>query len=515
MQRSLPSEARKVVPRWRELSRTPGVELVSSRPQKMAPIGSAVDEELNANWISAPSDWAALEIVSAALVTGRSGVADEAASRLAHAHLPSGAAQIFHVYADQALTPEEETFQDASIGERDANVERVRFIRRALVDFPRNPFLYVDLARSFVTLGEIEKAAHALHVALGLAPENRYVLRSATRFFVHANRADEIWPRLKGFGSSDPWIAASKISIADLLNRPQSGVKHAREIVERGDAAQTTELSAALGTLELGSGAVKKARRFFQESAKRPNDNSVAQIRWAHEEVGLSFDRKLLDVELSFEARTSDASQQHEWKEAVANAKYWLKDEPFSARAAQVGVFICAEYMQDFDQALLFCNLGLMANPTDAVLLNNRAFSNANLGAIAAAEVDIQVVRSRWVDTSDEIFLLATEGCIAYRKGDIHAGAELYGKSVEKALELGRTHSAHRARLHWLYEELRLGTPLDTASASALIAAFDKEESVELRGAFDSLIRPLINAVSQPVDIAEPRTTSVAQTLVS
>jgi len=401
------------------------------------------------------------------------------------------------------------------MGERETNIDQVRMLRGKLIEFPKNPFLYVDLARNFATLGELDKAAHALHIALRLAPENRYILRSATRFFVHANRAEEIWPRLKDFGSSDPWIAATKIAIGDLLGRSQSGVKRAREIVERSDPAQTTELSAAIGTIELGSGSVKKAKRLFQESAKKPNDNSVAQLRWAHEEIGLSFDSSLLDTELSFEARTAYASQQQKWTEAAANAKYWLKDEPFSARAAQIGVFICAEYIQDFDQALLFCNLGLMANPYDACLLNNRAFSNANLGAIDAAEADIQAVRSRWVDSSDEIFLLATEGCIAYRKGDIIRGAALYEQSVETAVRQGLQHSAKRARLHWLYEELRLGTPLDTRSAEALLSAFENHTSIELKGAFDSLIKPMLSAVSQPVDLPEPRTTSVALPLLT
>lgn len=514
MQRSLPKESRKIIPRWRELARTPGVELVSSRPHKLAPLPSGVDEELREQWIAKPTEWAALEIISAALVTGRSELADGAVSMLDNETLPSGAACVMRAYSERHASAEQEVFQHGSIGERYASVERVGEIRRALSDSPKNPFLYVDLARSFASLGELDKAARALHVALKIAPENRYILRSATRFFVHANKSDEVWPRLKDFGSSDPWIAASKIAVADLLNRPQSGIKRAREIVDRGDPAQTTELSAALGTLEVGSGSVKRAKKLFQESSRKPNDNSVAQIRWAHEEIGLSFDRNLLNTELSFEARTVDASHQNKWTEAVANAKYWLKDEPFSARAARIGVFICAEYMQDFDQALIFCNLGLVANPHDAVLLNNRAFTNANLGAIEPAESDIAAVRARWVDPSDEIFLLATEGCIAYRKGDIQAGAALYQQSVDKALELDREHSAQRARLHWLYEELRLGTPLDASSTDKLLAVFDKKESIELKAAFDSLIRPLLAAVSKPLDAPEPRTAVVAQKLL-
>jgi len=515
MQRSLPNEARKVVPRWRELARTPGVELISARRHTEKPIASAVDDDLVESWGSDPSSWSALELVSAALVTGKTSVSDEAAKVLDAAQLPAGALRALVAYSDEQPAPDEEVFADASLGERLATIERVRSLRRALVESPKNPFLHVDIARNFASLGENEKAAQALQVAMRLAPENRYILRSATRFFVHTDKAEQVWQRLKNFGSSDPWIAAAKISIADLLGRPQTGVSKARDIIERSDASQTTELSAALGTIELGAGAIKKARKLFLDSARMPNDNAVAQIRWAHQEAGLRFDRNILKTDLSFEARTADAADRQDWTHAVANAKLWLHDEPFSSRAAQAGVFICAEYLQDFDQALLFCNIGLMANPNDPLLLNNRSFTIANIDLIEDAEADIKSVRSQHLKEEYDVFLLATEGCIAYRKGNPILGAELYTQSVNRAMDLKLHASAKRAQLHWLFEELRRGVPLDIDSATQLLNAFEGNQSVELKAAFDSLIRPLLVMKAQPDDIEEPRTTALARDLIS
>lgn len=60
---------------------------------------------------------------------------------------------------------------------------KIRKLRISLREFPRNPLAYMDLAREYVALGQPLSAAKAVETALALAPNNRFVLRSTSRFF--------------------------------------------------------------------------------------------------------------------------------------------------------------------------------------------------------------------------------------------------------------------------------------------------------------------------------------------
>lgn len=55
---------------------------------------------------------------------------------------------------------------------------------------PRDAYAWVDMARLYTSLGQFEKARQAINTARGIAPEDRFVLRAATRFFVHAGDAE-------------------------------------------------------------------------------------------------------------------------------------------------------------------------------------------------------------------------------------------------------------------------------------------------------------------------------------
>ncbi|MBI3439485.1 MAG: hypothetical protein HY054_12695 [Proteobacteria bacterium] len=230
------------------------------------------------------------------------------------------------------------------------------------------------------------------------------------------------------------------------------------QLVEERAPHQVSELAAALGTLELNASfSSKLARRMFKRSAESPNDNAVAQIRWANEARGIPFETSLLKIEKSFEARTGQAVRQKDWALAVRNTLYWLADEPFAKLPATDGCFWAAELRRDFGSAELLATVGLTAHPNDVTLLNNRAYARANRGNIVGARNDLAEAKARSTDPSEAIFLTATEGCIHYRNEEHSLGSELYERAIRRALAEGDYDVAQRALLHWLHEEQRIG----------------------------------------------------------
>ena len=175
---------------------------------------------------------------------------------------------------------------------RSITVRPWRPCERGSSQTPRDPLAYLDLARRYAALGQMERAEAALRGALALAPDSRFVLRSASRFFVHARdpaRAQDLLrrsPRTR----TDPWLVAAEISAATVANQTSRLIKLGRDFVTRRSLPplHLSELAGALGTLEMGDGNNKAARKLFTQAMTAPTDNSLAQAQWALPKLGLT-----------------------------------------------------------------------------------------------------------------------------------------------------------------------------------------------------------------------------------
>jgi hypothetical protein len=118
-----------------------------------------------------------------------------------------------------------------------------------------------------------------------LAPDNRYVLRSLTRFWVHQAEPDLALHFLSKFAATrrDPWLLAAQMAAEDVAHKGPSNWREAKRILsaEQFSDFELTELAAAFGTLELQAGSHKLARKMFRRSLTAPTENSVAQVQWA------------------------------------------------------------------------------------------------------------------------------------------------------------------------------------------------------------------------------------------
>lgn len=115
--------------------------------------------------------------------------------------------------------------------------ERIRSCRHRLRHEPRNIILMLDLARAYTVLGKPAAAERLVRTALAIAPNHRLVLRRAARWLVHVDRPDEAWNlvRTNARTARDPWLMATEISLAEILERPSGNVRSARAVL--ADAA--------------------------------------------------------------------------------------------------------------------------------------------------------------------------------------------------------------------------------------------------------------------------------------
>lgn len=357
--------------------------------------------------------------------------------------------------ADEAgPTPVEQGIADVSVVVEAKSV--VAYSRRRLGDTPRDALAWMDMALAYTTLGQSIQAERAMDRALLLAPNHRLVVRAACRRLLHAGHASEAHRLLLRHSRTrrDPWFLAAEIAIAQVLEETPRLVREGRQILASGhfSPAAITELAGALGMLEYASGATKQARRLFHLSMQAPSDNAVAQARWiAARTGGIEISEKAWSTPRAFEAWCWRAFQARDWVNSLAFAQEWVRDEPFSSRAAVQATFMATTVVEDYDYAIRCGRDVLRADSRDAMLRNNLIVALAYSGRIQEAQREAALLPSKSDPGRDCVFL-ATRGLVEFRSGHVEAGRALYRRAYDCASAELRL----RVVVHWLNEELQL-----------------------------------------------------------
>lgn len=340
---------------------------------------------------------------------------------------------------------------------------QIRNLRHRLRGNPHNPVAWVDLARAYTTTGAAKKATRAMTVALGAGNGNRFVLRSAARLYLHAQEPDLAHQVLDGAGrrSGDPWLLASELAVAHLSGMPLRSTREARRMANDDgfSAFERSELRSAIATLELSAGNEKRARKLFDASLADPHENSLAQVTWASEKTPrVHVPEGLMSTPESYEARAREAAGRGDWSEALEQSLYWLHAEPFSADAAIHASYVATVGSGQHQVAVDITTEALAANPTSAILRNNRAYALANLGRLEDASIELRAMRDLVDDSRLRVPLLATSGLVAYRAGALKLGRGLYREAIDVARTLAnREDVLVLAWLHFAHEEARAG----------------------------------------------------------
>jgi tetratricopeptide (TPR) repeat protein len=457
---------REVVPRWRTLDATAiagELSPVAPGDSAMPPGGLEELGEKELEWTVNGGVIYAAEFVGSAVVLGLPERAHEAARQL----LDEGGTDraLMRSLAARSLQPREPEASRLLLlpSSHDADGIRVRrkirTLRERLRKNPRNPVAWLELALNYTTLGQNARAAHAMRIAMATAPNNRFVLRSAAAFFVHMDDADRAHNVLTASPRTrlDPWLAAAEIATANLAGRTSKGLRDAKRVLERAGIApfHLSELASALGSTELRSGSNKRARQLFRLALRQPTENSIAQVEWSAKSAAFDLDERVfVGAPRAYEARARHLMREGDWDAAVSNARSWQLDQPFAAQAAIAGSFAAAVGLRNFEMGAEIALVGLGANPTNPVLLNNMAYSLLELGRSSDAAPFLDLIRIEDVPGEARVALLATKGLLAYRTGHAAEGRRFYREAIAQARRFNARDALAMASIMFAREEL-------------------------------------------------------------
>ena len=339
-------------------------------------------------------------------------------------------------------------------------INKIRELKQHLNNFPYNSIAWVELSRCYSILGQEKKALQTMKNAVQLSPDNRFVIRSATRLFTHYGELDiaQYVLRHSGMLRKDPWLLSAEVSVNTLKGKVSNLLKRGIEIIDSNNYStfSITELAASIGTVHLLAGDRKKSRKMFARSLVSPNDNSIAQVEW----VLNSKDKSLLDKDAiniktqhSYEAMAINNFYNNNLIDALNNACQWFCDMPFSKRPVLMGSCV-ADLLNNKDLAITFLKKGLMSNSNDCQLLNNIAYYYALENNHEEANRYMGRIDNKLVGDIDGVCITATKGLIKFREKNFEDGRKLYIRAIESTSVSNNKELKYKAILNYSREEI-------------------------------------------------------------
>lgn len=473
---------RNIIPNWRSFENTAKLgELNGSRSIKFDSSFKPDISDLLEDWSESQSIALAGDILGVALVCNQE--ADVKVQEISNFVLANSklAPKAVIDAANNILRPRKEEIQlnlDISKPEEFGNKQnlieiylKINELKKKLIANPRNSILWIEIARYYSILGRDDKAIKAIKNALYISPENRFILRSSARFFVHTGDFDIAHDiiRKNALTKHDPWLLATEIALATLRDRNSIFTKSGIELVNSKSfhPFNISELASSVATVELKNASINKSKKLFQQSLINPNDNSLAQAEWASQE-----ERNLIHVDPnefnlinSFEAKAREAFDRENWQDSINLSKDWFFDQPFSKLGILFGNEVASRKLKDEAQAVEIAKLGLLSHPNDAHLLNNIIYGLCIEDKISEAEEFFQQVRREdLLDNSHSaICLAATRGLLYFRKGYYDLGRNFYGEAINMAKEENHVYYSSVAFINYIREEIRIGEDVTLA----------------------------------------------------
>lgn len=378
--------------------------------------------------------------------------------------------------------------------------QKISELKTKLKTNPKNPVLWVEIARYYSIIGQNVQAERTILNAYRLSPQNRFVLRSMARFFTHIEKVDFIHDiiRKSEVTKFDPWILATEISLATKRGRFSRFMKPAFNLAASSNfhPFNISELNSSLGTIEFES-SIKRSRKLFIDSLLSPNDNALAQAEWiSHKDSKLiSVNPSDFNVQNDFEAKARDASEHGNWEDSIDYAKLWFLDMPFSRGAILFGSEIASNNLENQDEAVALYRAGLTSHPNDKQMLNNIVYSLCLMNKVEEAEKYLEKYRRQNTGNNilHDVCYTATRGLYNFRKGYHDIGRALYMESITMASEAKEQKLANIAFVNYIREEAISGNNIEKSF---------KEKVLELKNKSDSLsVKKVIKQIEELIEL--------------
>jgi tetratricopeptide (TPR) repeat protein len=416
----------------------------------------------------------------------------------------------FLIANDQSVDPSTRSFAErvlskdnsAGILEQIRLHDRIRASRQSLRTYPHDPYRWIDLALFYTSAGLQERARRCVTTALALAPRDRHILRSAVRFFIHTKDLEQAYSVISRNPATpyDPWLIATEIAVAQVIDRSTDLVKLGRALASGGDFGDWDlgELRSALGTLEVRSGNTRKGKRWFTKSIVKPTENAVAQVHWAIRELNI---QEIEGVD-NVRAASPEANAWHEfdrqrWDSALSHGLEWTRDQPFSATPSVFGSFVAGSMLERHDEAIRICREALVPNQGHPILLNNLAFSLLNIDRKEEARKVLAMIPTTLQDESHQLTICATRGMLSYKDGSHDEGQELYDASIQGFLARRDYHLVALAAVYHLLCRAEARLPIPQSLEAQLRSAeklMKNQEIIQLVGKLRRRVSELLES---------------------
>jgi Tfp pilus assembly protein PilF len=467
-------DRRRVIPNWRDFKSTINngeLQCQQNKPFKIPNSEILLQEKID-DFLNSPSMGVAADLISSAFILDihDNTTVDSAVAfinenqKLSSKSLIDLSKKFNHLPSYKHVKDEvEESLIRPSEDEYINFIRRnIAYYKRGLREQPINPIGWVEISRLYSLLGQKDQSEKAMKIALALDSNNRFIIRSAVRLFIHNDKVEEAYYYIRKAEilKFDPWLLATEIATSCILERRPKFIKESIGLIESKNYSDfsLTELSSSIGTLEFYEGSNKKAKGFFRKSLISPNDNSLAQIEWiSTEDRSFQFDTSKFQIKNPQEAYTLNAFENSNWNQAIHYSESWLKDIPYSTRPVLIGSFVAETFLNDNKKAIELCKKGLIANPNDVIVKNNLICSYALEGNLDEAMKMLEKLKPDIASLTDDdkIVLQATSGLVLFRLGDYDNGRELYMKAYQNAKNAKNDYLKNMAILHLTREELR------------------------------------------------------------
>ncbi|MFC1567818.1 hypothetical protein ACFL3K_01270 [Pseudomonadota bacterium] len=427
-------EDRDLIPRWRRFDKSLDETRSISPPSSSGGNVQDISPDLLTEWEESPNLTLASEIVSSAYLTNSKQTALSAARMVAESANVTG---IANKLAMNILGKPVED-ERHSLFEED---EWVRQVRVRTNRYPRDPIAWVDLALAYVISGKMKSADRALKVAVSLAPDDRFVLRSVARFYVHQNESEVALHILRKSLATkhDPWLISTEIALCEALDRTSPLTKLGRTMVLKPHLPphHVAELSGEIATVEYRHGSIRNATKLFKKSLIDPTENAVAQASWASRREKAFELSGIGPSPLSPEAVAWEAYREGDWKRAGDFSTQWFNDQPFSVRPVLLGSCAQGIALENYSEAIKMCEKSVKCNPDEILLLNNCAFNLAMNNQVEKAEQYFDRIPGEIEDKekATATILIATRGLLRIKGGHIDAGISDYKRAITIAAE--------------------------------------------------------------------------------
>lgn len=351
----------------------------------------------------------------------------------------------------------------SEIPDRDGCGREIGRLRRSVRDYAVNPIAWSDLSLCYATIGEEKKAKNAMRVAMGLAKDNRFILRSASRCFMHLKEPDKAVSILNksGLCSVDPWIASAEIAISEATGMKSKCIGKAKDLVGNDSLTpfSRSELAASLGTVEMKSGSIKRGKKIMRQAIIKPTENALAQVEWAASIFKVDFDdivKLNSTVPASYEAITVHKYYDKKFKESLEACKKWGRFQFLSSRPIIHSMFVSSCILDNDLEAIKTFEEAFPAQKDSPLAMNNYAFALTRVGRTKEAMDTLGRCPIDRASPEDNLAIIATKGLIWFRKGNIEGGRRLYNNAVNGFERLENYSSAAIAKCFWAVEEKRI-----------------------------------------------------------